>query len=113
MSKRGSVQTVGLLMFLAVFASSVEGICWSCLPSNLSEEEIDKILAEELKDKLMEKLGLTSEPVMPDNITTPPEEVLNGILTEGDDVSHEEQNEGLQTIILQPLNDGKFVLNII
>ena len=111
MSKRRSVQVVGLLVFLAVLESSVEGVCWSCLPNNLSEEEIDRILAEEFKNKLMEKLGITSEPVITENITNPPEEILEKISSEDDDVIHEEHNGHLQTIILQPLNDHSKLSN--
>ena len=110
MSKLSSIQAIGLVLFFAVHVSNVDGICWNCLPKNLPEEEIDRILAEEFKNKLMEKLGLTSEPVVPKNLTIPPEELINELLSEGDDVIHDDPGAS-QTVILQPLNDSKFVLN--
>ncbi|XP_028398476.1 inhibin beta E chain-like [Dendronephthya gigantea] len=109
--RRSTKETALLLLFLAATVFSIDGLCWNCLPNNLSVEEIDKIFAEDFKERLMEKLGLTNEPVVPENVTRPPQEVVDEILSEQDNVVHKKDKEMLQTIVIQPLNNDSVVSN--
>lgn len=111
--RRSTKGTALLLLFLAATVFSVDGVCWNCMPNNLSEEEINRILAEDFKERLMEKLGLTKEPVVPENITRPPQEVIDEIFSEQDNVVHEKDDGVVQTIFIQPLNNGKLLFNFV
>lgn len=111
MSGHRSKQILGALL---LFVAAADAICWSCMPKDLPEEEIDRILAEEFKEKLMQKLGMEKEPVVPENWTYPPQEILDELYSGENEVTHQENNgDSLQAVVLQPLNTGKAMLQIL
>ena len=107
MGKHYLFEAVWMLLLITTLSSGVCGICWDCLPKNLSEEDIDKILLDDFRDRLLKKLGLTREPVVPENVIRPPQELLNQISLEDEAMYANDDTEVLKTAILQPLNNGK------
>lgn len=111
MCKLCSIKAIGLVLFLVAVASNVDGVCWSCMPQNMSDDDIERILALDFKKRLMVKLGMESEPEVPGDFDIPPREVLSELFHLEDDEMHEEDNVTTQTVFLQALNNSKPVLN--
>lgn len=81
------------------------------MPQNMSDDDVEKILALDFKKRLMVKLGIESEPEVPEDLDIPPIEVLSELFPLEDNVIHQEDNVTIQTVFLQALNNGKRVLN--
>ena len=100
--------TLHLLLLLAVATCGVSAICWSCLPENLTDDEIDRILAEDFKKRVLETMGLTTEPVLPPNLNQPPQELLEEMYPqESDNMDDVESNLESETVLLKPRNNGR------
>lgn len=80
------------------------------MSENLSEEEIDRILAEDFEKRIMKKLGLAEEPVVTENQTALPLEIVNELVADDEEDIQQDDDHGLlKSVILESLNNGKFV----
>lgn len=102
------------LLFLTVVAVNVDSICWNCMSENMSDEEIDTILADDFKRRILKKLGLTEEQIVAKNESTDlPLEIVNDLVADDEDEIKQDDGEGLlKSVILEALNNGRFVLKL-
>ena len=102
------------LLFLTVVAVNVDSICWNCMPENMSDEEIDTILADDFKRRILKKLGLTEEQIVAKNESTDlPLEIVNDLVADDEEEIKQDDGEGLlKSVILEALNNGRFVLKL-
>ena len=84
------------------------------MPENMSDEEIDTILADDFKRRILKKLGLTEEQIVAKNESTDlPLEIVNDLVADDEEEIKQDDGKGLlKSVILEALNNGRFVLKL-
>ena len=113
MSANCLFEAICVLLCLTVVVVNVDSICWNCMSENLSEEEIDRILAEDFKKRILKKLGLTEEQVLTKDQIALPHEIVNELVADDEEDTKQDDDNGLlKSVILESLNNGRFGLKL-